>query len=123
MLAAAFAALFGSLLVVGLITAGLGESWSFRAGAVLLAACMAGWTARFLREFGRLAPESRALFNPRASVVIGTLVVASIAAQLIVALGLAGRAEFGLFYSGLFLTLLYVAFGFVRIMFVRPSSG
>jgi hypothetical protein len=122
LLGAAFIALFGSLFVIGLITTGVGESPSLRAGAALLAVCIASWTVLAVRGRGRLDPESSAVFSERIARVIGTLTVAAFGAQLVVALGFAGRAEFGLFYAGLFFALLYAAFAFVRLMFVRPAS-
>ena len=122
LLGAAFIALFGSLFVIGLITADVGESLSLRAGSALLAVCIASWIVLGARGYRRLDPESSAVFSQRVAMVIGTLAVTAFAAQLVVALGFAGRAEFALFYAGLLFALLNAAFGFVRLMFVRPAS-
>ena len=122
LLGAAFGALFCSLVPIGLVWTGVPEQPSVQAGAGTLLLAVALWSFSASRIMSRLAPEEHAVFDPRIARVVRALSFATMGALVLAASGLAGRASGGLFFLGLFLLLGYAAFGFVRLLFVRPGS-
>jgi hypothetical protein len=122
LLAAAFGALFTSLLPVGLVWSGVGDQPSLQVGAAALVATYVLWSRAAARAVARIAAEERAVFNPRIAQIIRGISITTMGLLLLAASGLAGRATSGLLFLGLYLLLGYAAFGFVRLVFVRPSS-
>jgi hypothetical protein len=122
LLGAAFGALFGSLVPIGLSWSGVGEQLSVQIGAAVLLVVFALWTAAAARNVSRLSPEERAVFDPRIAHIIRAAAFVAMGLLLLAGSGLVGRAAHGLLFLGLFLLLCYAAFGFVRLMFVRPSA-
>ena len=121
LLGAAFGALFGSLVPIGLSGSGVREQLSVQIGAAVLLVVFALWSVSASRIVPRLPPEERAVFDPRIAQVIRATSFMTMGLLLLAASGLVGRAAYGLLFLGLFLLLGYAAFGFVRLMFVRPS--
>jgi hypothetical protein len=122
LLTAAFSALFASLVATGSHWAGASEGVSVRLGAAALLAGQLYWGVFLGPQIPRLEPSERALFDPRLAVALRLVAYSSWAAQLVVLSGLAGPAASWLFLYGLLLCLGYAALGFVRLLFVRPSS-
>jgi hypothetical protein len=119
---AAFGALFASLVPIGLVWTGVPERPSLQIGAGVLFLVFALWSFGASRMVGGLSPEERAVFDPRVALVIRTTSFSTMAGLVAAASGLLGRATAGLVFLGLCLLLGYAAFGFVRLMFVRPGS-
>jgi hypothetical protein len=122
MLGAAFAALFGSLVPIGLVFAGVAEPLALRLGAAVVLLEFVLWSFGASRSIGSLSPEERAVFDPRVARVTQAFMFSSIALLALAAAGLAGPATAGILFLALFLLLGYAAFGFVRLMFVRPEA-
>jgi len=122
-LTAAFTALFASLLATGSEWAGANEAASIRLGAAAVLVGQAYWV--FIlgqRELRALEPTERALFDPRLAVFFRVVVYSSGVGQLVVVSGFAGRASAPLLLYGLLSCLGYTAIGFIRLLFIRPSS-
>lgn len=122
LLGAAFGALFPALVPIGLASAGLPDAVSVQAGAGVLLVALTLWGVTASRSFWRLPPEERSVFDPRIYRLLRVLVIGAQAALGVAAAGLAGRATGAVLFFGVFLLLGYSAFGFVRLMFVRPGS-
>jgi hypothetical protein len=122
LLTAAFTALFASLIATGSRWAGAGEGASVQLGAAALLIGQLYWGFALAWQVRRLEPSDQALFNPRLRILFGVVLSSSQAAQLVALLGLARPAASWLFLYGLLACLAYAAFGFVRLLFVRPSS-
>jgi hypothetical protein len=123
LLYAAFGALFASLVPVGLLLSGVAEAISVRCGSVAILAVIFLWGRTMSRAMGGSDEASRATFNRRVAVVIMTITFVTALAQVVNIAGVAGAASPGIFFFGVLLLLGYAAFGFVRLMFVRPSGG
>jgi hypothetical protein len=121
-LAAALGALFGSLLPIGLAWSGVGDALALRIGAAGIFAVILLWSIAGSRALVRTAPEEREVFNPRVAQIIRALSIATMLLLLVAAAGLAGRATAGLVFLALYLLLGYAAFGFARLIFVRPRA-
>jgi hypothetical protein len=122
LLGAAFAALFASLVPIGLVWTGVPEPLGVRVGAGVLLIAFLLWSIGASRSLGRLSPEERAVFDPLVARLIRALSSVTMGALALVGVGLAGRAAAALFFLGLLLALGYAAFGFARLLFVRPRS-
>jgi hypothetical protein len=122
LLYAAFGALFASLVPVGLLLSGVTEAISVRCGSVATLAVILLWGRTMSRAMGGSDETVRATFNRRVAVVIMTITFVTAAAQIANISGVAGAASPGIFFFGVLLLLGYAAFGFVRLMFVRPSG-
>ena len=122
LLTAAFTALFASLIATGSRWAGAGEGASVQLGAGALLIGQVYWGTGLARQILRLEPSERALFNPRLAVLIRVVTYSSWGAQIVALSGLAAQVTPWLFLYGLLACLAYAALGFVRLMFVRPSS-
>ncbi len=122
LLGSAFAALFASLATTGGDWAGAGEARSVQLGAGVLL----GWPVVLVLLPGAtdrdLEPSQRALFNPRLARILSLVAVSSCACQLVALSGLASHIGRWLLLYGLLFSLAYAALGFVRFMFIRPSS-
>jgi hypothetical protein len=121
LLAAAFAALFASLIAIGSRWAGAETGASVRLGAGALLLGQIYW-ARVATGIARLEPSERALFDPRLAASFRAVAYSSWAAQAVAISGLAAVLAPWLFLYGLLACLGYAAFGFVRLLFVRPDS-
>jgi hypothetical protein len=122
LLGAAFGALFTSLLPIGLVWSGLGDQRSLQVGAAALLVAYALWSIAASRAISRTKSEDGAVFNPRIAQIIRILSITTMGLLLLAASGLAGRVTSGVLFLGLYLLLGYAAFGFVRLIFVRPAS-
>lgn len=121
LLAAAFSALFASLVAIGTDWAGLRTPNAVRAGAAVLAVGQGYWGFFLGAQVPRLEPAQRALFSSRLANLFRAVVVMSIAGQILVVSGSAGHLASGLFLFGLLASLGYTALAFVRLMFIRPE--
>jgi hypothetical protein len=122
LLGSAFAALFASLVPIGLVWTGMSEPLGVRIGAGVLLIALVLWSIGASRSVSRLSSEERAVFDPRVARFIQAVSFATMGAMVVVGAGLAGRAAAALFFLGLLLTLGYAAFGFARLLFVRPRA-
>jgi hypothetical protein len=122
LLTAAFSALFASLTATGSHWAGAGEASSVRLGSAVLLVGQVYWGAFLGPQVARLETSERALFNTRIAIALRCGAYSSWMAQLFVLSGFSGLAAPWLFLYGLLLCLGYAAFGFVRLLFVRPGS-
>ena len=122
LLGAAFGALFGSLVPVGLVWAGVSQQLTLQVGSAFLLLVYALWSVGATRALADLPSEERWIFNPQIARAMRVLAIGTMGALLLAASGLAMRATAGILFLGLFLLLGYTAFGFVRLMFVRPGS-
>jgi len=123
LLGAAFTALFASLVATGAHWAGAGEARSIQLGAGALLAGQAYWIAVPARQVQHLESAERSLFNPRLAALFRVIAFSSCAAQVAALSGFLGQVAPWLFLYGLLCCLSYAALGFVRFMFIRPSSG
>ena len=123
LLAAAFSALFASLVATGSDWAGADRATSIRLGAGTLLVGQVYWGLVPARSLRLLEPAERALFDRRLAIVIRVAMYLSWAAQALALSGFAGRAASWLFLYGLLASLSYAALGFVRLLFVRPSTS
>jgi hypothetical protein len=123
LLAAAFAALFASLLAVGSVWAGAAEPRSVQLGAAALLIGQLYWGLALARQIRRLEPAERALFNPRLALLFRLVMYASWGGQLVALSGVLAPAGRWLFLYGLLVSLAYAALAFVRLMYVRPAGG
>ena len=121
----AFGALFAALIPIGLSLAGVSEAVSVRCGSIGLFLTLVSWVITFhwnTRRTLRVDEESRLVLDIRVGIAIIAMTVLVAIAQLAVGLGLAGSVGPGFFFFGLVAFLGYVALGFVRLIFVRPSD-
>ena len=121
LLTAAFAALFASLFAVGCHSAGAGETASVRLGAGVLLIGQVYW-GRVAAQISRLEPADLALFDVRLALFFRVVAYSSWAAQGVAISGVAPALTTWLFLYGLLACLGYAAFGFVRLLFIRPGS-
>jgi hypothetical protein len=122
LLGAAFGALFVSLLPIGLVWSGVDDQASLQAGAAALLVTYLLWSRAAARAVSRIASQERSVFNPRIAHVIRGLSIVTMGLLLVAASGLATKATAGSLFLGLYLLLGYAAFGFVRLVFIRPTS-
>ena len=122
LLAAAFTALFGSLIVVTASWAGFSPIRSVQGGAAALLIGYAHWFGRLANQVSRLAPDQRALFDQRLANLIRVVGAIAALSQVVVVVGLAGDAGRALFLFGVLACLGYAVLGFMRLMFIRPES-
>jgi hypothetical protein len=123
LLGAAFAALFASLVATGVHWAGAGDARSIQLGAGVLLVGQAYWIAVPARQIRHLEPGERSLFNPRLAALFRAIAFSSCASQAAALSGLVDHFAPWLFLYGLLCCLSYAALGFVRLMFIRPTSG
>jgi len=113
--------LFSSIVAVGLEASAIGSGQSERAGAAVLLIFILYYLSVTIRGARRIE-GARVLFNIRILVLYRTLAALAVIAQAIVVLGYGGRATFLLYFAGLLWGLFYGAFGFVRLVYVRPRE-
>ena len=123
LLAAAFAALFASLLAAGSAWAGAAEPRSVQLGAAALLIGQLYWGLVLARQIRRLEPSERALFNPRLAFLFRLVMYSSWGSQLVALSGVLPSAGRWLFLYGLLVSLAYAALAFVRLLYVRPAEG
>jgi hypothetical protein len=121
LLTAAFTALFAPLVAIGSQWAGAGEDASVRLGAAALLIGQVRWGI-IGSGLSRLEPSDRALFNPRLAAFFRVVASSSWVAQVVAISGVWRNLVSWLFLYGLLACLGYAAFGFVRLLFVRPNS-
>lgn len=122
LLNAAFTAMFAALLATGSHWAGAEVAASVRLGAGALLAGQLYFALVLGRRIRHLDPSEEALFDPGLARLIQAVAYASMGAQTIVISGQIPRVAPWLFLLGLLSCLAYAALGFVRLMFIRPSS-
>ena len=113
--------LFSSVVAVGLEASTLWSAQSERIGAAILLLFILYYLNTTMRGARRIDGAS-ALFNIRILILYRTLAVLAVIAQAIVVLGYGGRAVFLLYFAGLLWGIFYGAFGFVRLVYVRPRE-
>jgi hypothetical protein len=114
--------LFASLIAIGSQWAGVGEDTSVRLGAGALLIGQVYWGTVVAGQIFRLEPSDRALFNPQLAIFFQVVAYSSWAAQVVALSGFWRHLTPWLFFYGLLACLGYAAFGFVRLLFVRPNS-
>lgn len=125
LLYAAFGALFAALIPIGFILSGTTEAESVRLGSIGLFVIMVSWVITFnwnIRRVLRADERSRLVLDIRVGVAILAIALLVAIVQLAVGLGFAASKGPGLYILGLVALLVYVALGFVRLIFVRPSD-
>jgi hypothetical protein len=95
---------------------------SVRLGAAALLLGQVYWGTVLGGQVSRLESSERALFNPRLAIFFRVVVFSSWGAQVVVISGYFGSLASWFFLYGLLACLGYAALGFVRLLFVRPSS-
>lgn len=122
LLRAAFGALFVSLVPIGLERSGVSEELSIRCGAVVLLVVVLAFAFSAERAVRDPDESSRRVFSVGAARAMRMVALLVLAAQVAAASGRVGRAADGLFFFGLVSLLGYAAFGFVRLLFIRPAD-
>jgi hypothetical protein len=80
------------------------------------------WGTALAGQVARLDPSDRALFDPRLASFFRVVAFSSWGAQIVAISGFFSAVASWLFLYGLVASLGYAAFGYVRLLFVRPSS-
>jgi hypothetical protein len=122
LLYAAFGALFASLASIGVASTGLGEELSVRCGAAVLVIVIVAFARSAERAVRDHDESSPTVFSRAAARVMRAIAGIVLIAQAGAASGLTGGAANGLFFFGLVALLGYAAFGFARLIFIRPAG-
>ena len=122
LLYAAFGALFVSLVPVGLLLTQVADEVAIRCGSAALLLAIVLFLDSGRRGIGRLDQAEREVLDPRVAGTLLAVMALAAVAQLATAIGITGSAGPAILFFGLLTLLVYAAFGFVRLMFVRPHS-